>query len=120
MTAVDVNLRPWSGRFNPVSNVSGRGRRWVSDFVRRTQRPQPTPSRGHGITVKGLSEPNVTVLVTLAGQALSVPSDENGQWSAAFEGIQVPAGTIEIPVKAMTTDASGQSTTAEGVVQVEA
>jgi len=119
MEAVDVNPRPWSGRSNPVSNVSERGRRWVSDIARRTQRPQPAHSMGHGITVNGLSEPNVTVLVTLAGQALSVPSDDIGQWSASFADIQVPAGTIEIPVKAMTTDASGQTTTAEGIVQVE-
>ena len=119
MTAVDVNPRPWSGRSNPISNVSERGRRWVSDIARRTQRPEPVRNLGHAITVNGLSEPNVTVMVTLGGKAVSVPADENGQWSAAFTEISVPEGTIEIPVKAMTTDACGQTTTAEGVVQVE-
>ncbi len=119
MTAVDVDPRPWAGRSNPLSNVGERGRKWVSDIARRTHRPAPAKAVGQGITVNGLSEPGVTVLVTLAGQAISVAADDKGQWSAAFSHIEVPTGTIEIPVCAATTDASGRQTVAEGVVQVE-
>lgn len=116
MTAVDVNPRPWSGRSLNTSNAGQRGRRWINDLTRWGNKPK---ARGHGITVNGLSDPNVTVLVTLAGQSQSVAADDIGKWTAEFAGVEVPTGTVEIPVKAATTNAWGQTNTAEGVVQVE-
>jgi len=119
MTAVDVNPRPWAGRSSSISNVGARGRRWVADLARRNQRQAPIQPTKHGITVNGLSDPYVTVLVTFAGQSQSVAADDLGKWTASFESITVPEGTIEIPVRAAMTDASGHTNIAEGVVQVE-
>ena len=118
MTAVDVDPRPLAGRRNALFEAGERGRRWMSDLTRRTGRPRPTRLLRSGITVNGVSEPNVTVLVTLADQALAVSADCDGRWTASFALIDVPSGAVEIPVCAMTTDASGQTTKAEGTVQV--
>lgn len=119
MTAVDVDPRPLAGRLNPFSGASERSRRWAADVARRNHRPEPVRPLQTGITVNGLSEPGATVLVTLAGQATSVAADDRGRWTAEFDQIDVPQGTVEIPVCAVTTDASGRKAAAEGVVQVE-
>lgn len=72
-----------------------------------------------GIAVNGLAEANASVVVTLGAISQTVNADANGNWSASFSSAQVPTGTLELPVTAVSTDAVGNTATATGTVQVD-
>lgn len=72
-----------------------------------------------GVTVNGLAEANASVVVTLGAISQTVDADASGAWTATFASADVPTGTLELPVTAVSTDAIGNTATATGTVQVD-
>ncbi len=72
-----------------------------------------------GVSVNGVAEANASVVVTLGTVSQTVTADGAGGWSATFASADVPTGTLELPVTAVSTDAAGNTATASGTVQID-
>jgi hypothetical protein len=72
-----------------------------------------------GVSVNGLAEANASVVVTLGAVSQTVDADASGAWTATFASSDVPTGTLDLPVTAVSTDAVGNTATASGTVQID-
>ena len=72
-----------------------------------------------GVMVNGVAESNASVVVTFAGTSQTIQAGADGSWSATFASADVPTGTLEVPVTAVSTDAAGNTATATGSVQID-
>ena len=69
------------------------------------------PEKNAGVTVSGTAEADGTVLVTWGQASKVVAVDGNGQWSASFSRIEIPADGVA-PIVAVARDIAGNSAVA--------
>ena len=74
---------------------------------------------GEGVAVNGVAEANATVVVTLGSVSQTVTAGADGGWTTTFASSDVPTGTLEMPVTAVSTDAVGNTATASGTIQID-
>ena len=72
-----------------------------------------------GVTLTGTAQAGETVEVTLQGVTHSVKAGANGQWSSVFTVAEIPAGEYDATVSVTSTDAAGNTATANGTVRVD-
>lgn len=72
-----------------------------------------------GVVVNGVAEANAEVVVTFGTTSQTVQAGSDGSWSATFAAADVPTGTLEVPVTAVSTDPAGNTATASGTVQID-
>ncbi|HEY7824755.1 MAG TPA: Ig-like domain-containing protein, partial [Acidimicrobiia bacterium] len=72
------------------------------------------------VTVTGTTEVGSTsVVVTLGTQTASATIDAAGNWSAVFDASALPTGTYTADVKAVATDAAGNTKPVTGTVDID-
>ena len=71
------------------------------------------------MTVVGVAEANASVVVTMGAYSHTVTANADGEWSATFSASEVPTGTLDVPVTAISTDAVGNTATASGTVHID-
>ncbi|APZ53305.1 Ig-like domain-containing protein [Salipiger abyssi] len=72
-----------------------------------------------GVVVTGTSTPGQAVAVTLGDAAMTVTTDADGVWSAAFAAAEIPAGTYTADITATITDAAGNTLTRSDGVGID-
>lgn len=76
-----------------------------------------------GFDVTGTAEPGASVVVTLDAGGLAivhnVTANANGSWSTSYTAAEVPEGTYDAPITAVSTDLAGNTATATGSIQVD-
>ncbi len=72
-----------------------------------------------GVTVTGFAEAGASVVVTLGTAHTTVTAGADGAWTAGFTPAQIPTGTYNATVTAVSTDAAGNHATATGTVHVD-
>lgn len=81
---------------------------------------------GDGVAVGGMAEANATVRVTLQNATTNtqyatqtVTANTDGAWSYTFSAGDLPQGTYDVDVMAVSTDHLGNTATANGTVHVD-
>ncbi|WP_458790161.1 BapA/Bap/LapF family prefix-like domain-containing protein [Yoonia sp. MH D7] len=73
-----------------------------------------------GAAVNGTAEANATVVVSFGSYATqTVTADSSGNWSYTFPTSDVPKGTLDVEVTAVSTDAVGNKAIATGTVHID-
>lgn len=72
-----------------------------------------------GFTVTGTAEAGASVVVTLGASSHTVTATADGTWSVYFVSSEVPEGTYEATVTAVSTDIAGNTATASGTIQID-
>lgn len=72
-----------------------------------------------GIEITGMAEPGATVRVTMAGKSHTTTALANGTWRVTFAEADVAPGEYSVPLRAVATDAAGNSTTTRMTLHVD-
>ena len=75
--------------------------------------------REDGVTLTGTAQANSAVVVTFGGGTFETTSDAEGNWSVNVPMANVPTGETQAEVTATATDASGNSSSASGMVDID-
>ncbi|WP_299688008.1 Ig-like domain-containing protein [uncultured Tateyamaria sp.] len=72
-----------------------------------------------GVLLSGNADPGALVSVTMQGVTHQAVANQAGVWQAFFAASEVAPGTYEAQITATTTDAAGNTATAQDTVQVD-
>ncbi|WP_101068815.1 Ig-like domain-containing protein [Roseovarius salinarum] len=72
-----------------------------------------------GITVGGRADPGAEVEVTFEGTTRTVTADDDGDWSVEFAAGEIPRGSYDAQLVAITTDAAGNTRRVDKTVNVD-
>ena len=72
-----------------------------------------------GVTLTGTSEPGASVVVTMGAVSHTVTTQSDGTWSVDFATNEIPTGTYDTTVTAVSTDAAGNVETTTSNVRVD-
>lgn len=72
-----------------------------------------------GVLLTGTAEAGAQVQVTLEGATRLVTAGSNGSWSVAFTTAEIPAGTYDSTVTVTSTDAAGNTASAQSTLRVD-
>ncbi|MEL7091575.1 MAG: Ig-like domain-containing protein [Pseudomonadota bacterium] len=72
-----------------------------------------------GVMLSGMADPGALVSVTMNGVTHQAVANGNGVWQAYFASNEIPAGTYDAQITATTTDAAGNTSTANDTVRVD-
>ncbi len=72
-----------------------------------------------GVTLTGTAEPGSTVSVKMGDITRQATVDANGNWTVTYSAVEIPQGTMTLPVIATATDAAGNITTADSSLNID-
>ena len=72
-----------------------------------------------GVTITGTSQPDAAVEVSVGDASIIVTTDEDGAWTADFDADDIPGGSYDATVTAVSTDIYSNTDTATGTVTVD-
>ncbi|MEO0380789.1 MAG: Ig-like domain-containing protein, partial [Pseudomonadota bacterium] len=72
-----------------------------------------------GVILTGNADPGALVSVTMNGVTHQAVANGSGVWQAFYSAAEIPQGTYEAQISATTTDAAGNTATANDTVQVD-
>lgn len=75
--------------------------------------------RDAGVAVSGMAEAGARLVVTIGGTSYQTIADANGSWTVTFPAGSFPGGEYDTIVRAVATDAAGNTTTTTSVLHID-